>query len=395
MSGKAVMFGAGNIGRGFIGQLFSESGYEVIFVDIDQDLLAALNREGRYRLETVSNEGSVDYWISPVRAIDSNDKAAVAAAVAEADICATAVGANVLKFVAPNLAAGLTLRAERGCGPINVIVCENLHGAPEYLRGLLEASIDEKGRDYLAKKTGLVETVIGRMVPAPTAEMRAADVSWIKVEPYKELPVKRSGFVGSIPEIVAMTPYDDFDVFGARKLYVHNCGHALMAYMGYQRGYEYGYQALADNEIREFMLAGLRESVDGICAQYGADRDWLYAHVDDLLKRFANRNLGDTVFRLGRDPRRKLASEDRLVGAANLAVSGGVRPVHLAWGIAAALMFDPAEDSSAQALQSQIREKGVGSTLEAVSGVKPNSDLGKLILSSYALLQVDPRWVLK
>ena len=107
--------------------------------------------------------------------------------------------------------------------------------------------IDEKGRDYLAKKTGLVETVIGRMVPAPTAEMRAADVSWIKVEPYKELPVKRSGFVGTIPEIVTMTPHDNFDVFGARKLYVHNCGHALMAYMGYQRGYEYGYQALADN----------------------------------------------------------------------------------------------------------------------------------------------------
>ena len=391
MKGKAVMFGAGNIGRGFIGQLFSESGYEVVFVDVVQELLDLFNKEHHYRLQTVSNEGSKDYSIGPVSGVDSRNQAAVAEAVAEASICATAVGANVLKFVAPNLAAGLALRAKRNLPPINVIVCENLHGAPEYLRGLLEQSIPEEAKSYLAEKTGLVETVIGRMVPAPTPEMRAEDIGWIKVEPYKELPVKRSGFVGPIPDIVAMTPYDDFDVFGARKLYVHNCGHALMSYVAYQRGYEYAYEALEDNEIRSFMLAGLRESVDGICAKFKADRDWLYAHVDDLLKRFANRSLGDTVYRLGRDPIRKLAAEDRLVGAANLAVEGGVKPVHLAWGIAAALLFNPADDPSAPALQAKIKEKGVEATLAEVSGIQKDSVLGKLVLDAYAKLLVNPK----
>ena len=391
MKGKAVMFGAGNIGRGVIGQLFSESGYEVVFVDVVQELLDLFNRDHHYRLQTVSNEGSKDYSIGPVSGVDSRNQAAVAEAVAEASICATAVGANVLKFVAPNLAAGLALRAKRNLPPINVIVCENLHGAPEYLRGLLEQSIPEEAKSYLAEKTGLVETVIGRMVPAPTPEMRAEDIGWIKVEPYKELPVKRSGFVGTIPDIVAMTPYDDFDVFGARKLYVHNCGHALMSYVAYQRGYEYAYEALEDNEIRAFMLAGLRESVDGICAKFKADRAWLYAHVDDLLKRFANRSLGDTVYRLGRDPIRKLAAEDRLVGAANLAVEGGGKPVHLAWGIAAALLFNPADDPSAPALQAKIKEKGVEATLAEVSGIQKDSVLGKLVLDAYAKLLVNPK----
>ena len=391
MKGKAVMFGAGNIGRGFIGQLFSESGYEVVFVDVVQELLDLFNREHHYRLQTVSNEGSKDYSIGPVSGVDSRNQAAVAEAVAEASICATAVGANVLKFVAPNLAAGLVLRAKRNLPPINVIVCENLHGAPEYLRGLLEQSIPEEAKSYLAEKTGLVETVIGRMVPAPTPEMRAQDIGWIKVEPYKELPVKRSGFVGPIPDIVAMTPYDDFDVFGARKLYVHNCGHALMSYVAYQRGYEYAYEALEDNEIRSFMLAGLRESVDGICAKYKADRAWLYAHVDDLLKRFANRSLGDTVYRLGRDPIRKLAAEDRLVGAANLAVEGGGKPVHLAWGIAAALLFNPADDPSAPALQAKIKENGAAAALAEVSGIQKDSELGKLVMDAYAKLLVNPK----
>ncbi|MBO7091046.1 MAG: hypothetical protein J6W23_04620 [Victivallales bacterium] len=391
MKGKAVMFGAGNIGRGFIGQLFSESGYEVVFVDVVQELLDLFNRDHHYRLQTVSNEGSKDYSIGPVSGVDSRNQAAVAEAVAEASICATAVGANVLKFVAPNLAAGLALRAKRNLPPINVIVCENLHGAPEYLRGLLEQSIPEEAKSYLAEKTGLVETVIGRMVPAPTPEMRAEDIGWIKVEPYKELPVKRSGFVVPIPDIVAMTPYDDFDVFGARKLYVHNCGHALMSYVAYQRGYEYAYEALEDNEIRAFMLAGLRESVDGICAKFKADRAWLYAHVDDLLKRFANRSLGDTVYRLGRDPIRKLAAEDRLVGAANLAVEGGGRPVHLAWGIAAALLFNPADDPSAPALQAKIKENGAAAALAEVSGIQKDSELGKLVMDAYAKLLVNPK----
>ena len=391
MKGKAVMFGAGNIGRGFIGQLFSESGYEVIFVDVVQELLDLFNRDHHYRLQTVSNEGSKDYSIGPVSGVDSRNQAAVAEAVAEASICATAVGANVLKFVAPNLAAGLALRAKRNLPPINVIVCENLHGAPEYLRGLLQQSIQEEAKSYLAEKTGLVETVIGRMVPAPTPEMRAQDIGWIKVEPYKELPVKRSGFVGPIPDIVAMTPSDDFDVFGARKLYVHNCGHALMSYVAYQRGYEYAYEALEDKEIRAFMLAGLRESVDGICTKYKADRAWLYAHVDDLLKRFANRSLGDTVYRLGRDPIRKLAAEDRLVGAANLAVEGGGKPVHLAWGIAAALLFNPADDPSAPALQAKIKENGVEAALAEVSGIQKDSVLGKLVFDAYAKLLVNPK----
>ena len=122
------MFGGGNIGRGFIGQLFSESGYEVVFVDVVQELLDLFNREHHYRLQTVSNEGSKDYSIGPVSGVDSRNQAAVAEAVAEASICATAVGANVLKFVAPNLAVGLALRAKRNLPPINVIVCENLHG---------------------------------------------------------------------------------------------------------------------------------------------------------------------------------------------------------------------------------------------------------------------------
>ena len=128
MSKKAVIFGGGNIGRGFIGQLFSESGYEVTFIDVDADLVAALNRKRSYHLQIVSNEGAQDLQIGPVQAINGSDSAAAARAVAEAEIGATAVGANALKYIVGNLAAGLALRAAKNAPPINFIIFENLHG---------------------------------------------------------------------------------------------------------------------------------------------------------------------------------------------------------------------------------------------------------------------------
>jgi mannitol-1-phosphate 5-dehydrogenase len=147
---------------------------------------------------------------------------------------------------------------------------------------------------------------------------------------------------------------------------------------------------MADDDIRTFMLAGLRESVDGICAKFGADPAWLYSHVDDLLLRFANRQLGDTLYRLGRDPLRKLAAEDRLTGAANLACAAGLAPRHLAWGIAAALLFAPADDTSAQELQRQLREQGVAATIAAVAGIAPDSALSTLVQDAYAVLRATP-----
>lgn len=391
MTRRAVIFGAGNIGRGFIGQLFCESGYEVVFVDVDEELMAALNRDRKYHLEAVSNAGVQDVVVGPVRAVSSRDTEAVAAAVAEAELGATAVGANVLKFIVPNLAAGLARRAAAGAAPINFIICENLHGAAAHVRGLVLAATPPEAHAYVTEKTGFVDTVIGRMVPVPTPEMRARDVSLVRVEPYKELPVDRKGFVGPVPTISAMTAYDDFGVFTARKLYIHNCGHALMAYVGYLHGYELGYEAMADPAVRDFMLAGLRESARGICAEYQADPAWLQAHVDDLLERFTNRMLGDTIFRLGRDPLRKLAAEDRLTGAANLVCQCGLEPVHLAWGMAAALRFDPPGDPSAEKLQAMLKEKGPELALQDVAGVAPGSILGRLVMDAYDKLGQNPK----
>jgi mannitol-1-phosphate 5-dehydrogenase len=385
----AVMFGAGNVGRGFIGQLFSESGYEVAFVDVDDALLEVLSRRGAYTIQLVDNETSQAVQVSPVSALHSVRQAGeVAAALVSSNLAATAVGARILPLIAPLVAEGIRLRAEAGSEePLNIIICENLKDAAATFRKMVEEHLPENLHGYARSHVGFVDTVIGRMVPPPTPEMRARDPSLILVEPYKELPVDRHGFVGTIPAVVGIQPCDNFPAYTARKLYIHNCGHAVLAYLGFLRGYEYGYEALTDAWVRPILEGALVEARQGIVAEYGVEDAWLKTHADNLLQRFSNRALGDTIFRLGRDPLRKLAPKDRLIGTARLAEKAGVSPQALSWGIAAGYCFNPADDPMAVALQERIAAEGFEAVLASVSGILPGEPLGQLVKTRYLSLK--------
>src|SRR5690554_4359878 len=93
---KSVIYGAGNIGRGFIGQLFSESGYEVVFIDINQELVDGLNKNGRYPIQILSRKQCREFFVENVRAVNGNNDIQAADEIASADIMATSVGANNL-----------------------------------------------------------------------------------------------------------------------------------------------------------------------------------------------------------------------------------------------------------------------------------------------------------
>lgn len=384
MKKTAVIFGAGNIGRGFIGQLFAESGCELVFADVDEVLLEFFNTHGSYDLQAVFNEDVASYAIGPVRGIAASDRKSLAAALATAEIAATAVGVRALPAVAATIAAGVEQRAAAGGEPLNIVICENLKNAGALVRQQVEALVAESAQEYLATSVGFVDAVIGRMVPPPLADMRASNPGLIRVEPYKELPVDLAGWRGPLLDLVGMSWHDNFGVFTARKLYIHNCGHAMLAYLGYQRGWEYGYEALADASVRERLLAGWQESARGIVHAYGVEPEWLQTHMRDLEERFANRALGDTVFRLGRDPIRKLAGADRLVAPAQLALEAGVEPRALAGAIAAAFRFDPPEDPVAVELQERLAREGLAPLLAEICGIAPESALTSLIETRFA-----------
>ncbi len=374
---KAVQFGAGKIGRGFLGQLLFESGYETTFVDVKPELAALLNRRREYPLRLVSAEATRNLVIRRFRALDAQrQEEQVAQALAEADIAGTSVGVTNFPGVAESLAAGITARVAGGRA-LDILLCENQWHAAPLLRGLIRPHLSPKVWDYFDAKIGLVETVIGRIVPVPPAGVE--DPLLIVTEPYHELPVARAMLRGPVPPIAGLTAAEHFDAYEARKLYLSNAGHAALAYLGWRRGHQTLSQCAADREITDICAAALAESSQALSLEYGFAPDDLRAFCDDLLHRFANPALGDTVARVAADPLRKLRPTDRLVGAANLCVKHSVSPTALAEVIAAALAYDHPDDAGAQELQQRRQREGDGAVLEAVCGIAPGTALGGMV----------------
>jgi mannitol-1-phosphate 5-dehydrogenase len=366
---QAVMFGAGNIGRGFLGQLFYESGYHTTFVDVQDTLVDALNARGEYPLRIV-DDTSTNVTIRNVSAINARDSDGVAEALAGADIAATAVGVHVMPAIAAALASGIARRFERSnAAPLDIIVCENLIGAGPFMRSRVRESLDPRFHNVLESSVGFVEASIGRMVPVLTAELIAEDPLLIEVEAYRDLPVDRAGFRGPIPPIVSLQAKDNFGAYVERKLFVHNLGHAATAYLGYQRGHSYIWQAIEDTEVRGIVEGAMAETCLGLYRKHGMPLDDLTAHAADLRRRFANKALGDQITRVARDPIRKLGPNDRLIGAVHMCLDQGVPPLNVVKAIRAAIQYDNPEDPASQTIQAIRRERGDATVLREIGGV--------------------------
>ena len=377
---QAVMYGGGNIGRGFIGALLSHSGYEVTFVDVAEPVVKALQENRTYPVRYVSNEGSFDDWIANVTAVNGNDTAATAAAIARCDIMATAVGVRILKFIVPNIVAGLRQRWAEGGGPLNIIICENLMDANKLLAAMIKEQLTEAEQAVFDETVGLVEASIGRMVPVQTEEMKDGNPLRVCVERYGFLPVDKAAFKGEIPKIDNLVPYEPFDYYLKRKLYIHNMGHATCAYLGDLLGLDYIYQAIDVPEICIIVKNAMLESAQALSGQYGTDLSPLMDHINDLLNRFTNAALGDTCQRVGGDPARKLSPEDRLIGAGKLALSLGSTPSYIAVGAAAGLHRYLREAGMEQSRENAVKVLG------EVSCLDETEKLAQLILSMYQRL---------
>lgn len=374
---KAVMYGAGNIGRGFIGMLFSASGYEVTFIDVAEKLIDALNREKTYPVRIVSNEGFEDIDVERICAVNGNNTEAAAQAIAEADIMATAVGVNILKYIVPNLAAGILRRIQAGGSPLNIIICENLIDADKLLAKLIRAELSEPEQHWFDKNIGLVEASIGRMVPVQTEEMKAGNPLRICAEQYDFLPVDKAAFKGEMPDIKNMVPYEPFDFYIKRKLYVHNMGHAICAYLGLYTHKDYIYEAIDDVNIQSIVQNAMLESAMALTHKYRMPTEDLVKHFQNLLYRFTNKALKDTCKRVGADPGRKLSPTDRLIGASQLCLEGNISPVFISIGTAAAICEYIRENNLPQSTEQAEK------VLESISALKKDHPIYTYVLPVY------------
>lgn len=380
-----VQFGAGNIGRGFIGHLLWESGFQTVFVEANQELVRLLNERGYYPLRLLEKNGQArDFRIDRIKTLSIEDKVQIRDMIAEAEIIFTAVGAKNLRWIAQALAEGIEERAKRNPQALNVLLCENLKNAPDFLQSEVEKYLSPPAKVFCREKVGFVGTVVARMVPVVGERYGVQDPLFIVAELYYRLPFDHRAVKGEIPSIVGLEPVEDFEAEVDKKLFLHNLGHAVLAYAGYFKGYAYIHEAVRDPEIRELLRKVWQEVMLALFKKYPSLNSLETEEmVRDLEERFANPALMDTVERVGREPLRKLKPEDRLIGGINLCLSQEIFPYSIAMACGVALHYDFSEDVEAVSLQNMIREKGVEGVLQEVCAIDPDGEIGKEIIASY------------
>ncbi|MCG7416436.1 mannitol-1-phosphate 5-dehydrogenase [Microbacterium sp. ACRRU] len=377
---KAVHFGAGNIGRGFVGLLLHEGGYDLVFSDVAAPLVAAINAASEYTVHEVG-EGGTDKTVTGFRAIDSStDAEALVDEIATANVVTTAVGPTILKFVAPHIVAGLALR-DPSLPPLQIMACENAIGATDQLR---EHVVELAGEswDALEGRAVFANTAVDRIVPAQA--QGGVDVT---VEPFYEWAIERGPFGDTPPHIPGAHFVGDLTPYIERKLFTVNTGHAATAYFGAQAGVERISDALADPAIAAKVEAALQETSALLVRKHELDADVQGQYRDTILQRFRNPALPDTVWRVGRQPLRKLSRHERFVGPAAEAIERGLPVDALVAAMAAALEFQDAEDAQAVDLQRLLGELDAHAFTAEVTDLEPEHPLFPRIVEIVAARQ--------
>ena len=366
---KAVHFGAGNIGRGFVGLLLHEAGYEVVFADVADALISQLASASSYDVHEVGENPAVK-TVTGFRAFNSgSQEVAVVEEISTADVVTTAVGPHILKFVAPVIARGLAARPT-DLPPLQVMACENAINATDLLHMEIRAAWDDSAGDLDAVAV-FANTAVDRIVPNQ-APGQGLDVT---VETFYEWVIDRTPFDGNAPVIPGATFVDELGPYIERKLFTVNTGHASAAYFGYQAGLEKISDAMADPAVAVKVRAVLEETKELLVAKHGFVEAEQEAYVQKILSRFTNPHLPDTVNRVGRAPLRKLSRHERFIGPAAELAERGVTPVALLEAMSAALRFDDGNDDEAVELANLLTELDAAAAVERITELTPSHPL--------------------
>ena len=379
---KALHFGGGNIGRGFIGKILAEAGYEVVFADINMTVIDRLNQDHGYTVHVVGEGVDQKETVKNVRGINSGDEAAVTAEISDATLVTTAVGPPVLEILAPLLARSLAARYRAGGAPLNIIACENMVRGSSFLKEkVLTAAGDDAA--LIDANTGFVDCAVDRIVPP----VRGGDVDplAVTVEVFSEWIVDSTQFKGVVPAIAGMIATDKLMAFIERKLFTLNTGHTALAYFGQLAGKKTVGEAMQDDAVRQAAEAVMKESGAVLIRRYAFDPAAHRAYIDKILKRFANPYLHDDIDRVARQPLRKLGAQERFIKPLNGMLEYDLPHDATVRAIAATLHYHNPDDPQAVEMQYYRQAHGIAATLAKYSDFDNTAVVAKIEAAYQAL----------
>lgn len=351
---KAVHFGAGNIGRGFIGETLAANDFAITFVDVNDTIINELNKRKEYTIELAA-EGQQKITVKNVCGINNGQNPEeVVAAIAHTDLVTTAIGPKILQFIAPLIAQGISARKNAGNEEkLDCIACENMIGGSQLLKKEVYQHLNEDEKEYCQHYIGFPNAAVDRIVPLQKHD----DPLLVSVEPFKEWIVDESQMANPSLKLTGVDYAPDLEPYIERKLFSVNTGHATVAYTGKTLGYTNIGEAIKDEQVLKQLKGVLQETGALLIAKWHFDPAQHAQYQKKIIQRFENPYISDTIARVGRTPIRKLGYDERFIRPIREAKKRRLKYDKLLETVAKIYQFDVPSDDESVKLQQLIQNK--------------------------------------
>ena len=372
MAKKMIQIGAGNIGRACIGRLFHQADYEIYFSDVNLELISMIHERKEYNVRMVGKDFDETIKIDNVDKVpEDSDEIEILAN--EIDIITTAVGVNILPKIAPFIVNIINIRYEsQNNNPLNIMACENTTGASSKLKESVYNSLENNIKEWIENEKKIVfpNVAIDCIVPTIANE----DPLTVTCENFADLIIDRAVFIGDLPKVEGLSLKENLNAYIERKLFTLNTGHAITAYLGAENNKETVFEAINDSEIKNIVYGAMEESGDVLIRRHGFSRFEHEVYIQKILSRFFNPYLKDSVFRVGREPMRKLSYNDRLIKPILGTLEYDLKHDNLLKGVAAAFKFYTPEDAESVELKKILENEKLEDAILKITGLNINQE---------------------
>ena len=361
-------------------------------MDAAKELTDALNRERQYTVVKAPTGKEPELiQISGFRALHLSEEQEIEELVSRVPHIAVVLFPDAFEAFAQQIARGIEDRAAAAePEPLDFILCANISGAAGRLKPRIRNRLSPAGVYYFDEHVGFVETVIIRIgVPTPERFAHHGPLT-VVTNGFPYMPVNRHAFRGPIPELPMLRPIENIEAEETRKYFTYNMVHAVYAYAGFMKGYTGVLEAASDPTVKREAEGALLEACNALEAEYGFAASEMEAWRRDVFSNLRNPLIEDTLERVGRDPKRKLGREERLVGPALLCKRHGLPFRYIATAIARALFFVPENDPGAREVQALLRKEGVIGALSSLAGLELDSEISLLVKRTVGRLSDSP-----
>lgn len=384
---KAIIIGAGRIGRGFVTELLLNNNIEVVFFEAVKEMVDELNKIGHYTIHVLGDE-SKNTSVNNVRAFEIDDVANLAKEWEDSRFIFTAVGGKNMKAIGEKIADAFSLLCTQNkVIKSDIITCENWVDPGKELEDAIYENLSEKEKEMFIASIGVSESVVMATGTGAPEGSRLDTPLDTYVQNMWYLPIDKDRIKNEIPNIKFLTFVENFNNLLKQKLYTNNTSVASIAFLGNLLGHKYVAEAANDARIEPILDEVYNEINQALVKGMGINEEDQIAFSKRAKNKYQDRDIIDVISRIARDPIRKLKPSDRLIGPAKIALSVGVKPDAIAMATAAALFYKNETDESAVKLKEMREEKGIRYILENVCELNENDELYQLILEKVEYLK--------